>query len=62
MQASGNNIQRYQTGLVPDYNHYSEQHLIPDFDLEAHRPARKISRGSFVMQGDVLTCPETALV
>ena len=62
MQASGIDIQRYQTGLVPDYDHYSEQHLIPDFDLKAHRPARKRSRGSFVMQDDIVTCSETALV
>ena len=62
MQASGIGIQRYQTGLVPDYDHYSKQHLIRGFDLRAHRPARKISRGSVVMQNDALTCSETALV
>ena len=62
MQASGIGIERYQTGLVPDYEHYSKQHLITDFDLKAPSPARKIPRGSVDMQSDALTCSETAVV
>ena len=62
MQATGIGIKRYQTGIVPDYDHYSKQHLIPDLNLKAHKPARKISRGSVVMQDDALTCSETALM
>ena len=61
LHASGTGIQRYQNGLVPDYEYYSKQHLIPDFDLKAHKP-EKLSRGSVVMQDDALTCSETTLV
>lgn len=41
IQAKGNSIERYQSGLEPDYQHYVKQQLIENFDLEAHAPARK---------------------
>lgn len=56
IQAKGNSIERYQSGLEPDYQHYVKQQLIENFDLEAHAPARKGMEGSV----DLLMLPHVS--
>ena len=62
LKANGVSIETYPSGLVPDYEHYIEQNLIPSFDLKAHGTAGKRVRGYVDMQVDALTCTEQALV